>query len=128
MKYPLPNNELFVSEMPKEISEYYILTKNEVDRLQLESIEKENKWDTDRILSDQYHLVQYCYEIETSLQMNIFRCDYRYVDDKGQKVIGNYYIPHFFLKHSKTNLENSGEVLCDKDIDVNNGIEEVYDL
>ena len=128
MKYPLPNNELFVSEMPKEISEYNILTKSEVDRLEVEKIEKESKWDAYRILSDQYHLVQYCFEIETSLQMNILRCDYRYVDDKGQKVIGNYYIPHFFLRHSKTNLENSREVLCDKDIDVNYGIEEIYDL
>lgn len=128
IKYPLPNNELFVSDMLKELIENNILTRSKLDRSHLENLEKESRWDGYMILLDQYHLVQFCYEIETSLQMNIYRCDYIYVNNIGQKVIGNYYIPHFFLRHSKSNLNYPEEVIGDKDIDVNNGVEEIYDL
>lgn len=113
-KYPLANNDLYVSEIPKEIIEYYILTKNNIDSHQLNSLKREDKLDDLVILSDQYHLVQYCDSIDTMLPMDVVRCDFHYENIEHQRVIGNYYVPHFYV-----NILNSQKELIVNDYCIN---------
>lgn len=106
VNYPLTNNDLYVSDFPKEILEYYILTQNKIDSNRLKNLKKEDLDDLS-ILVNQYHLVQYCDTIETVFPMDVLRCDYHYENIDGQRVIGNFYVPHFFVKPFKLAKEQS---------------------
>ena len=106
VNYPLTNNDLYVSDFPKEILEYYILTQNKIDSNRLKNLKKEDLDDLS-ILVNQYHLVQYCDTIETVFPMDVLRCDYHYENIDGQRVIGNFYVPHFFFFFFKLAKEQS---------------------
>jgi len=98
VKYPLANNDLYVPDIPNEILEFYILTKNNIDCNRLKALEEEDKLVDLKILFNQYHLVQYCDSIDTVFPMDVFRCDFHYENIDGQRVVGNYYVPHFYIK------------------------------
>ena len=117
VNYPLANNDLYVSDIPKEILEYHILTKNNIDSHHLKILEKEDQLNDLSVLFNQYHLVQYCDSIDTVFPMDVYRCDFHYESMGGQRVIGNYYVPHFYVKPFKYGREqtfndNSISELC----------------
>ncbi len=116
VNYPLANNDLYVSDIPKELLEFYILTKNNIDSHHLKNLEKEDKLDDLSILFNQYHLVQYCDSIDTVLPMDVIRCDFHYENIEGQRVIGNYYVPHFYVRPYKSKNELSFNDNCISEI------------
>ena len=116
VNYPLPNGDLYVSEIPQEIIEHFIITQNNIDSHKLNICERERKFDEPGILFNQYHLVQYCDSIDTILPMDIIRCDYHYESIEGQRVVGNFYVPHFHVKPFKSQKDLSFNHNCIKEI------------
>lgn len=124
-KYPLPNKDMFESKVPKEILEQFILTKRNINVSHLESFEKEEKWEGYAILLNQYHLVRYCYQIETPLSLEVVRCDYHYENTENQMVIGNYLVPHFYIDSFNSKYDSSHNI---DDIESNNGVDDICTL
>ena len=121
-KYPLPNNEMHESKVPKEILEQYILTKRDIGVSRLKTIEQDDKWQGYAILLNQYHLVQSCYQIDTPFLFEVVRCDYKYENTDNQIVIGNYLVPHFYLDSYNSKYDNSHNI---DEIDVNDGVNDL---